>query len=204
MDDALRAGAALYNEGRYHAAHDAWEARWLDAETGTPDERFLLCLIQFTAVVYHAAVRNWAGAASLADSASEYLADLPATYRGVPRAPILDCLDRASADPEHIERGGAPELVVEGVAVGYEDLQFEASATVAPILASEDGFDQAPIQSAIEYARAEVSDAGGGTFTGLVFSFVRDPAKRGFIYQRLADHVEREAAKASDVEGLFE
>ncbi len=41
LRDQLRAGAAIYNDGYYHAAHDAWEARWLECEDGTDDERLL-------------------------------------------------------------------------------------------------------------------------------------------------------------------
>ena len=32
MRNRLRAGVAIYNDGYYHAAHDAWEERWLDLE----------------------------------------------------------------------------------------------------------------------------------------------------------------------------
>ncbi|MFC6725607.1 DUF309 domain-containing protein, partial [Halobium palmae] len=42
MDDALRAGVAIYNAGDYHAAHDAWEDVWLDLPEGTDDGRALL------------------------------------------------------------------------------------------------------------------------------------------------------------------
>jgi len=35
------------------------------------------------------------------------------------------------------------------------------------------------MERAIEYAREEVDAGTSGTYTGLVFSFVRDPAKRG-------------------------
>ncbi|PSQ57296.1 MAG: DUF309 domain-containing protein [Halobacteriales archaeon SW_9_67_25] len=83
MDAHLRAGVAIYNAGGHHAAHDAWEDHWLGLEPGTDDERFLHGLIQFTAAVYHARNRNWSGATGLADSACEYLVDLPAGYREV-------------------------------------------------------------------------------------------------------------------------
>ena len=80
MNAHLRAGVAVYNAGRFHAAHDAWEEYWLGLESGADDERFLHGLIQFTAVVYHATEDNWSGAQGLAESAREYLADLRETH----------------------------------------------------------------------------------------------------------------------------
>ena len=46
MDAHLRAGAAIYNTGEFHAAHDAWEELWLDMDDG-PDRDLLQGLIQF-------------------------------------------------------------------------------------------------------------------------------------------------------------
>jgi len=69
MEAHLRAGIAVFNGGGYHTAHDCWEARWLDLESGTDDERFLHGLIQYTAAVHHASERNWGGATGLADGA---------------------------------------------------------------------------------------------------------------------------------------
>ena len=45
------AGIDLYNEGEFHAAHDAWEERWMGPVA--PDERlFLQAMIQ-SAVAFH-------------------------------------------------------------------------------------------------------------------------------------------------------
>jgi hypothetical protein len=45
------AGIDLYNAGEYHAAHDAWEERWMGPVA--PDERlFLQAMIQ-SAVAFH-------------------------------------------------------------------------------------------------------------------------------------------------------
>jgi uncharacterized protein len=49
-DDYL-AGIDLYNAGEFHAAHDAWEARWVD-EAGPREKLFLQAMIQ-SAVAFH-------------------------------------------------------------------------------------------------------------------------------------------------------
>ena len=45
------AGIDLYNEGEFHAAHDAWEERWMD-DVGPDEKLFLQALIQ-SAVIFH-------------------------------------------------------------------------------------------------------------------------------------------------------
>src|ERR671916_3285758 len=45
------AGIDLFNEGEFHAAHDAWEDRWRD-DCGPREKLFLQALIQ-SAVVFH-------------------------------------------------------------------------------------------------------------------------------------------------------
>jgi len=200
----LRAGVAIYNEGRYHAAHDAWEDHWLDLETGTDDERLLHGLIQFTAVVHHAHEENWSGAAGLSESAAEYLSGLPSPYRGVDLDSLRPFLDRMADDPESFEPGDAPSLSHEGIALDFEDLGVDATAIAARVLAEEDGYDVAAVERAIEYARAEIDAGESGEFTGLVFSFVRDPDHRPIVAQRLGEHVSRREHRESDVEGLFD
>ncbi|HEV3471101.1 MAG TPA: DUF309 domain-containing protein, partial [Pyrinomonadaceae bacterium] len=39
------AGIDLYNEGEFHAAHDAWEERWM-GEVGPDEKLFLQAMIQ--------------------------------------------------------------------------------------------------------------------------------------------------------------
>jgi len=204
MQSHLRAGVAICNEGRYHAAHDAWEDHWLDLEAGTADELLLHGLIQFTAVVHHAEHENWAGVEGLAASAGEYLADLSATSRGIDLDPVRAFLDDATTEPEGVDPEAAPALTHHGETPRYQDLDFEATAVAADVLAEEDGFDEAVVEDAVEYARVEVGRAGGGAFTGLLFSFVRDPDRRPLVFDRLRRHVERERSKDADVEGLFE
>ncbi|AHF98466.1 hypothetical protein HALLA_06020 [Halostagnicola larsenii XH-48] len=204
MRDALRAGIAVYNDGEVHAAHDAWESRWLDLESGTDDERLLHGLIQFTAAVYHAQNGNWEGTIGLAESAGAYLAGLPERYRGVDLETVRTFLAALAADPERIERRPPPNLVYEGAVARLADLDPEALAVAAPVLAAEWGYDEAPLERASSYALSDL-EAGrdDSRFISLLYDFVRDDENRAIVYQRLSGHVERRAAKESDVEGLF-
>ena len=45
------AGIDLYNAGEFHAAHDAWEERWM-GEVGPQEKLFLQAMIQ-SAVAFH-------------------------------------------------------------------------------------------------------------------------------------------------------
>ncbi|MFB6223807.1 MAG: DUF309 domain-containing protein [Haloarcula sp.] len=202
MRAQLRAGIAVYNAGRYHAAHDAWEEHWLNLDDGD-DERFLHGLIQFTAVVYHAREENWSGARGLAESATEYLGDLPDPYRGVALSDVRSFLAATAADPHHAARGDPPVLTHEGEPVRYDDLDFDATAVAARVLAEAGRYDEAVIEAAVAYARNEVDTVGGSQFVGMLFSFVRERDQRPVVYQRLRDHVELEQQKDDDVRGLF-
>ncbi|WP_121743747.1 DUF309 domain-containing protein [Natronorubrum halophilum] len=204
MRDQLRAGAAIYNAGHYHAAHDAWEAYWLDLEAGTDDERLLHGLIQFTAAVHHARERNWEGATGLADSALEYLAELPAAYRDVRLPPVRAFLAALAADPELLERRRPVRIEHEGTVPSLDALEFAPTAVAATVLADEFGLDAEPIERARTYARADL-EAGDddSRFITLLFDFVREDEHRGLVYRRLTDHVGRRQARESSVDGLF-
>ncbi len=204
MRERLRAGVGIYNSGHYHAAHDAWEAHWLDLESESDDERLLHGLIQFTAAVHHARNRNWEGCVGLADSALEYLADLPAEYRDVDLAGIRRALSALESDPEAIERRPPPRLSHEGEPPTLGDLSPEEQAIAAPILAAELGYDEEIVEGACEYALADL-EAGeeGSRFLALVADFLTESDHRGIVYDRLRGHVERREAKEGDVEGLF-
>ena len=206
MDDALRAGVAVYNAGEHHAAHDAWEDRWLDLEAGTDDERFLHGLIQFTAAVYHARRRNWSGATGLAGSAAGYLAGLDPAYREVNVAEVRAYLDRLAADPELIERRRALQLRYEGEVLTPADLDFGEAAVAAEVLAEEyDRYDEGVLADAIRYAYEERRREEGRTrFVGLVMDFAAEDARRDLVYRRLEGHVDRRRAEEEDVAGLFE
>ncbi len=204
MRDALRAGIAIYNDGYYHAAHDAWEARWLALESDTDDERLLHGLIQYTGAVYHARDRNWAGAVGLAESALEYLAGLPDAYRGVRLAPARAYLEVLAADPAMIERRKPEPIGYEDEVPRLADLEVTETAIAAGVLAEEFGYDPTPVETAGEYALADL-EAGrdDSRFVTLLFDFVREDDDRGIVYDRLSGHVDRRRAKEEDVSGLF-
>jgi len=208
MDAHLRAGVAVYNAGEHHAAHDAWEDRWLDLASGTDDERFLHGLIQFTAAVHHGYGGNWAGLQGLASSAGAYLDGLSSPYRGVDLDPIRSYLADLAADPEHIERTDPPRIRHEGRALDLSDLvdsgDFEAAAIAAEVLAEEyDAYEEEAIETAVEYARESVAEGESDRFVALVFDFVAG-RERDLVYRRLREHVDRRRSREADVDGLFD
>ncbi len=205
MENKLRAGIAIYNAGGYHAAHDAWEDHWLDLESGTDDERLLHGLIQFTAAVYHARNRNWAGATGLATSAQEYLDGLPAAYRNVNLDDVRPYLAALADDPELIERRRPLSLLYQGSRLGLDELDFEETCIAAHVLAEERGDEQEEelIEDATRFARQELSDTNSA-IVPLLFDYVRKPANRGIITQRLGEHVDRKRHREEDVSGLFD
>ncbi len=204
MDEALRVGIAIYNDGHYHAAHDAWEAPWLSLESGTDDESLLHGLIQFTAAVYHATERNWDGCVGLAESATEYLDGLPGEYRGVDLESVRRELTALASDPEAIERRRPARIAHAGETPSLGSLSVSETATAARVLADEFGYDPARLERLAEYALADL-EAGrdDSRFITLLFDFVREDAHRGIVYQRLSGHVDRRKSKEEDVEGLF-
>ena len=199
----LRAGVALYTAGRYRAAHDPWEAAW-HGSTGD-DDPFLHGLVQFTAAVHHGRAGNREGATGLARSARGYLADLPSPYRGVDLDVVRGFLPDLERDP-----GAAhdpPELRFEGRRLALADLGFPAAGYAAAAVAEDlDGYDEALVERAAEYALADLESGRATTpFVALLFDFL-DPgeASRALVYARLEGHVERRDAEASDVAGLFD
>jgi predicted metal-dependent hydrolase len=205
MEDVLRAGVAVHNDGEYHAAHDAWEDHWMWLDAGTDDELLLHGLIQFTVAVYHASQRNWPGARGLAESAQGYLTQLPPDYRGVNLAAVLTYLRRLRADPELIERRRPLRLRVEGRALSLSDLDFRSATVAAGVLAEEyDQFDERTVERAVEFARAERAEDVRTKYISLVMDFVADEEHRELVYRRLAAQIDREIQRDEDVEGLFD
>jgi predicted metal-dependent hydrolase len=228
MRDHLRAGIAIYNAGHYHAAHDAWEDRWLeikravtnapatveqlddadpngefpDEPTPVADERLLHGLIQFTAAVHHLSEDNPGGAGGLAESGREYLGPLPADYRGVDVETVRAYLDRVADDPVPVDR--VPDLTHEGRALSFGDLDFEATAVAAEVLAEEFGFDEAAVEAGVEYARADLAEGNEESrLVALVIDFVRETDDRGIVARRLGEHADRRRRRERDLEGLF-
>ena len=51
------AGIDLYNAGEFHAAHDAWEERWM-GEVGRDEKLFLQAMIQSAVAFHHLQIRR--------------------------------------------------------------------------------------------------------------------------------------------------
>ncbi|SEW09759.1 DUF309 domain-containing protein [Halobacterium jilantaiense] len=203
MDAALRAGIAIHNAGHHHAAHDAWEDEWLALDDGS-DERLLHGLVQFTAAVHHARNRNWTGAVGLCESAREYLADLPADYRGVNVGAVRGYLGRLGDDPERVEREPVLALTLDGDELALADLDAPAAVEAAVVLAAHHGYDDAAFEAAAEYARDGLADGEYNEFAALLCDFAAGDAQRALVATRLGQHVQRRQRREDDVAGLFD
>jgi hypothetical protein len=62
--DSLEKGIALFNEGKYFEAHEAWEERWL-RERDEAEKRFYQGLIMAAGALLHYKKRECAGANAL-------------------------------------------------------------------------------------------------------------------------------------------
>ncbi|GAA0652170.1 DUF309 domain-containing protein [Salarchaeum japonicum] len=195
MMEALRAGVAVFDSGYYYAAHDVWEAAWLEERDG-----LLQGLIQYAGAVHHARERNWEGCVSLAGSAREYL--VAADARGVNVSDVREYLVALEADPERVERGPPQGITIDGEIVGLGELDAEAALWASPALAEERG-ENAVIQG-VAYAREDFeSGEADSVFVRLAIDFVTDADKRAIIAQRLGEHAEERRRRERDVEGLF-
>ena len=85
-DDYL-AGIDLYNAGEFHAAHDAWEARWVD-EAGPREKLFLQAMIQSAVAFHHLEIGRRGAARQMYLMAKEKFARLK-----TPRFMSLDLVD---------------------------------------------------------------------------------------------------------------
>lgn len=189
----LRAGAALFNAGHYLAAHEPWEARWLEDPRGERDD-CIQGLVQATAATYKARTGNWPGAVGLADSGAAYLADCG-------YADLRAWIGRLADDPELAERERPPPLSIDGSVVTAEDLQFPAAGIAAEALAETR--DDETVERAVEYAVADIEDGNETSpFVTLTLAYLREDSPQ--VRARLADHVDRRASRDGDVEGLFE
>jgi len=209
LGTSLRAGAAVYHAGEYHAAHDAWEPAWLGIEEG-PDRRLLHGLIQLTAAVHHAETGNAAGATGLAESARGYLDGLGATHRGVGLGPVRSYLDALAADPA--EWSPPVRLEVDGTAPTVEGLELTALAVAAGAVAEgadgavaegADGAEKGLIADAVRYAREDLADRPTSPLVGLLVGYVRGE-RRPTVRARLDERVRRRRRRERDVDGLFD
>lgn len=204
----LRAGAAVYNAGFHHAAHDAWERRWL-RETGAEAD-LLQGLIQLAAAVHHADAGNEEGAAGLAGSAQAYLGN--ALKAGVDHdvnvSAVRAYLTRVEADPSVVDRDPPVRLEIDGSVPQLDTLVFPAAGLAAEALA-EDTDHESVIESGVAFATIDLDDnAATSPFVALVLDYCRAQADGdpdvGVVLARLKSHVNRRERRDDDVAGLFE
>jgi predicted metal-dependent hydrolase len=104
------AGIDLYNAGEYHAAHDAWEERWMGPVA--PDEKlFLQAMIQSAVAFHHLQIGRPGAARRMYLMAKEKFARLGApVFMSLDLTDYQKQLDRALswllsvADPREIEQ----------------------------------------------------------------------------------------------------
>lgn len=70
------AGIDLYNAGEFHAAHDAWEDRWM-GEVGPEEKLFLQAMIQSAVAFHHLEIGRPGAARQMYVRAKEKFARLP-------------------------------------------------------------------------------------------------------------------------------
>lgn len=93
---ALAEGLRCYEAGEFFAAHEAWEAVWL--ESHEPDKTFLQGIIQVAAAFHHLQRNNPLGATRLWQAALRRLEHYPPTFGDLSVTLLCDDLrDRLQA-----------------------------------------------------------------------------------------------------------
>jgi uncharacterized protein len=89
------AGIDLYNAGEFHAAHDAWEERWM-GEVGPREKLFLQAMIQSAVAFHHLEIGRPGAARRMYQMAKEKLARLDTSiYMSLDLEDYQSQLDRA-------------------------------------------------------------------------------------------------------------
>ena len=86
---SLDRGVALFNQGLYWEAHEAWEEAWTPDRRG-PDRGFYKGLIQVAAGCLHYRRRNRRGALNKWRSGAAYLRPYLPRHHGVELAPLVE------------------------------------------------------------------------------------------------------------------
>jgi hypothetical protein len=107
------AGIDLYNEREFHAAHDAWEDRWM-GEVGPQEKLFLQAMIQSAVAFHHLDISRHGAARRMYQMAKEKFGRLGTkTFMSLDLDEYQEQLDHAlgwltaGPDPREIER---PEI----------------------------------------------------------------------------------------------
>src|SRR5262245_62971947 len=80
-DPRYLAGVALFNDGDFFEAHEAWEELWM--ETTGPEKQFIQGLIQAAVGLCHFCNGNLRGAAKLYQSSRDYMSRYPTPFWGL-------------------------------------------------------------------------------------------------------------------------
>jgi predicted metal-dependent hydrolase len=122
------AGIDLFNEGEFHAAHDAWEDRWM-GPVGASEKLFLQAMIQSAVAFHHLEIGRPGAARRMYQMAKEKFERL-----GVSSFMSLDLdeyqaqLDRALSwlltvpDPRELEQ---PEMVLPSIRLLPDVMEFD-------------------------------------------------------------------------------
>ena len=116
LRESLERGAALFNEGLFWEAHEAWEEAWLELED--QPKLFLQGLIQIAAGYYKATVQDQpSGCVKLLRSGLEKVSACPPDFLCVQTAALLPAVRASLAEAElwlaggpGISRPGIPRL----------------------------------------------------------------------------------------------
>ena len=122
------AGIDLYNEGEFHAAHDAWEERWM-GEVGPAEKLFLQALIQSAVAFHHLEIGRPGAARRMYQMAKEKFARLKTDcFMSLDLADYQAQLDRALSwlldvpDPRAVEQ---PPLTPPGIRLRPGVMEYE-------------------------------------------------------------------------------
>jgi hypothetical protein len=89
------AGIDLYNAGEFHAAHDAWEERWM-GEVGPQEKLFLQAMIQSAVAFHHLEIGRPGAARRMYQMAKEKFTRLgKSIFMSLDLEDYQDQLDRA-------------------------------------------------------------------------------------------------------------
>src|SRR5205809_5833768 len=130
------AGIDLYNAGEFHAAHDAWEERWMGPVA--PDEKlFLQAMIQSAVAFHHLQIGRPGAARQMYLRAKEKFARLnEPVFMSLDLADYQAQLDRALSwllsvpDPRELEQ---PEIIASVIRLQAMDRSGTHASGVLPL-----------------------------------------------------------------------
>jgi hypothetical protein len=190
--DRLLAGAAAYNVAEFRVAEAVW----------TGGEGPLLAgLAALADAVAAGRAGQWDEATAAAERARDLLAGVDGGPVSIP--PLGRWLDAFLADPESVERGRPPAVVVDGERRLPETLPLGAAGLAAVVLAETGAYDAEVVADAVRFAERE-NYPDESTYATFLRDFVGNPEQRAIVFQRLEGLVDRERRKERDVSGLFD